>query len=149
MFIWSSLLKESSMRVRSLERRVGQILPWHIHTHSLLACRVPQHHPSGLGSIGPALCVGCPAGWALPEHHPACLSQQPQQDSITPCASCVIPSSCTQGRECSAVFVCRDRPVSSPVPMSQPSRTGKNLKNIQLCVHGKTKETFRGCNRSG
>ncbi|KAI4825339.1 hypothetical protein KUCAC02_021025, partial [Chaenocephalus aceratus] len=60
-----------------------------------------------------------------------CLSQQPQQDSIKPCASCVIPTSCTQGRECSAVFVCRGRPVSSLVPVSQPSRTGKP-KNIQL-----------------
>lgn len=76
------------------------------------------------------------------------LAQQPQQDSIKPCASCVIPTSCTQGRECSAVFVCRSRSVSSPVPVSQQSRTGKP-KNIQLCTWKPRRlsedETATGC----
>lgn len=77
------------------------------------------------------------------------ITQHPQQDSIKPWASCVISTSCTQGRECNAVFVHWRRPVSSPAPMSQPSRLGKP-KNIQLCVWAwKPRRLFCGWNRSG
>lgn len=99
---------------------------------------IHSHWPAEILSIGQAACnplvrsppLPCRLSFAraLPW-----LAQQPQQDSIKPCASCVIPTSCTQGQECSAVFVCRGRPVSSPVPMSLQSRTGKP-KNIQLCA---------------
>lgn len=96
------------------------------------------HRPTETLSIGQAACVPSARSALLPcrlsfARALAWLAQQPQQDSIKPCASCVIPTSCTQGRECSAVFVCWGSPVSSPVPMSQQSRTGKP-KNIQLCA---------------
>lgn len=95
------------------------------------------HRPTETLSIGQAACVPSARSLSLPcrlsfARAQTCLAQQPQQDSIKPCASCVIPTSCTQGRECSAVFVCRGRPVSSPVPMSQQPCTGEP-KNIQLC----------------
>ena len=108
--------------------------------------------PAETLSVGQAACVPSARSPVLPcrlsfARAPARLAQQPQQDSIKPCASCVIPTSCTQGRECSAVFVCRGGPVSSPVPMSQQLRTGEP-KNIQLCTW-KPRRLFWGWNRNG
>lgn len=102
------------------ERKPG-LISRHSHT---------AQRPTETLSIGQAPCVPSAGRLSFTRALPR-LPQQPQKDSIKPCASCVIPTSCTQGRECSAVFVCWGRPVSSPVPMSQQSHTGKN---IQLCA---------------
>lgn len=112
---------------------------WMVISH-LTTSTHTTHWPTETLYIGQAACVPsadspllpCRLSFTRALHW---LAQQPQQDSIKPCASCVIPTSCTQGRECSGVFVCWGRPVSSPVPVSQQSHTGKP-KNIQLWVHG-------------
>lgn len=115
--------------ITQTESRAGLISQ---HSHRNIGLQRASASAKWPALHGPSLVPAAPQ----PELHQSLVptpTLHPQQDSVKPWASCVISTSCTQGRECNAVFVHWRRPVSSPVLMSQPSRLGKP-KNIQLCV---------------
>lgn len=57
---------------------------------------------------------------------------QPQQDSIKPCASCVIPTSCTQGQECSPCL-CAE---GGLLHLQCPCHCSPVRLKTSSCVHG-------------